>query len=79
MMRNLGLSILSLLDMEIKTEIMREACINHIEEFFCNQVLNQMDQGNLLNAQSLHEEFVVNGEDVAKEWMFLNDLTEYEI
>ncbi len=65
--------------MGIKSNIVREACINHIEEFFCTQVLNQMDQGNLLNAQSLHEEFVVNGEDVAKEWMFLNDLTEYEI
>lgn len=65
--------------MSAKLNIIREACISHIEEFFCAQVLNQMDQGNLLNAQSLHEEFVVNGEDVAKEWMFLNDLTEYEI
>jgi len=73
------LLILLLPDMGLNTEIMREACINHIEEFFCNQVLNQMDRGNLLNAQSLHEEFVVNGEDVAKEWMFLNDLTEYEL
>lgn len=65
--------------MSIKLDLIREACISNIEDFFCTQVLNQMDQGNLGNAQSLHEEFVVNGEDVAKSWLFLNDLTEYEL
>lgn len=65
--------------MSIETDLMREECIANIEEYFCNQVLNQMDQGNLYNAQSLHEEFVVDGQDVAENWLFLNDLTEYEI
>ena len=65
--------------MNIETDLMREECISNIEEFFCNQVLNQMDLGNLHNAQSLHEEFVVDGQDVAENWLFLNDLTEYEI
>lgn len=61
----------------MKTSLVRECCINNVEEFFCTQVLNQLDQGNLSNAQSLHEEFVVDGEDVVNEWIFLNDLTEY--
>ncbi len=65
--------------MSIKSDLIREACINNVEDFFCTQVLNQLDQGNLFNAQSLHEEFVVNGEDVAKSWLFLNDLTGHEI
>lgn len=65
--------------MSIKLDLIREACISDMEEFFCNQVLVQLDQGDLGNAQSLHEEFVVNGEDVAKSWLFLNDLTDHEI
>jgi hypothetical protein len=65
--------------MNAKMTLIREACITNVEEFFCNQVLNQLDQGNLHNAQSLHEEFVVNGEDIAKNWLFIEDLTEDEI
>jgi hypothetical protein len=38
-----------------------------------------MEQGNLFNAQSLHEEFVVDGQDVAESWLFLIDLTEHEV
>lgn len=56
-------------------DYIREECITEVENFFCEQVLQQLESGNLENAQSLHEEFVVNGEDVASEWMFLADLT----
>jgi hypothetical protein len=65
--------------MNTETNLMREECITNVEEFFCNQVINQMEQGNLFNAQSLHEEFVVNGQDVVGSWLFLSDLTEHEV
>lgn len=65
--------------MSTKIDLVREACISHVEEYFCNQMINQMENNELDNAQCLHEEFVVSGEDVVNQWLFINDLTEDEI
>lgn len=65
--------------MRTKIDLVREACISHVEEYFCNQMINQMENNELDNAQCLHEEFVVSGEDVVNQWLFINDLTEDEI
>jgi hypothetical protein len=53
----------------------REDCITNVENYFCTRIIDHMDCGNLFDAQAIHEEFVIDEEDVPKNWLFLNDFT----
>ena len=51
--------------------------IVRMEEHFMNRIVNLIDQGKLPEADSMHDEFRIDGYD-AIEWMFMEDLTSYE-
>ena len=53
---------------------MHEQCIAHCEEFFMDRISQLVDKFNIDDADSLHGEFVVNGQE-PDDWLFLNDLT----
>jgi len=48
-----------------------------MEEHFMNRIVSLIDQGKLVDADSMHDEFRIDGYD-AIEWMFMEDLTSYE-
>jgi hypothetical protein len=60
--------------MSIKSNLMHEACIRHCEEFFMDRVSQLVDKFNIDDADALHGEFVVDG-DEPDDWLFINDLT----
>lgn len=61
--------------MSIKSDLMHERCITHCEEFFMDRVSQLVDDYNLDDADALHSEFVVDGEE-PDDWLFINDLTD---
>jgi len=54
---------------------MHEACIRHCEEFFMDRVSQLVDEFSIDDADALHGEFVVDG-DEPDDWLFINDLTD---
>lgn len=65
--------------MDLKCELIREACITNMEEYYCDRMFIQMEADNLEDAKCLHEEFVVDGMGQIDQWLFMNDLTLDEI
>ena len=49
-----------------------EKTLIHIESYFCNRMVELMDQGLLDECDSLFEEFIVDGKEPEDdEWVFL--------
>ena len=60
--------------MGMKSAQMQEDCIQHVEEFFMDRVMELVDNLRLEDADAIHEEFMVEDEST-EEWLFINDMT----
>lgn len=60
--------------MGMKSAQMHEDCIQHVEEFFMDRVMELVDKLQLEDADAIHEEFMVEDEST-EEWLFINDMT----
>ena len=49
----------------------KEKVIDSIEDFYCNRLVDLVDQKMVREAQSVFEEFVVGDVDTPKEWFFI--------
>lgn len=60
--------------MGMKSALVHEMCIKHVEEFFMDRVTELVDDSQWENADAIHEEFMVEDEST-EEWLFVNDMT----
>jgi trans-2-enoyl-CoA reductase len=60
--------------MGMKSAQMHEDCIQNVEEFFMDRVMELVDKLQLEDADAIHEEFMVEDEST-EEWLFINDMT----
>tara|TARA_B100000287_G_scaffold433891_1_gene496781 strand:- start:343 stop:549 length:207 start_codon:yes stop_codon:yes gene_type:complete len=62
-------------EINIRSQIRHEKCIEHVEEFFMATCMELVASDRLDDADALHSEFVVDDEDCPDNWLFINDLT----